>query len=64
MKTMIVAAAAVFMLTGMASAGVPFKAFAGKEATKSSATLARAKPGAGGGSPIKVPCMILGCKMR
>jgi len=63
MKTMIVAAAAVFMLTGAAAAGVPAKAVIAKDARPAEAMLVHNKPGSsrGGGGAFKV-CTPFGCK--
>ncbi len=64
MKTMIVAAAAAFMLTGTAFAGVPAKVVVVKDVTGTEPTPAASKPGSGRGSgvpPITI-CTPFGCK--
>lgn len=62
MKSMLVAAAAAFMLTGAASAGVPAKLVVAKDAKTAGVTLAHVKPGARGGSAPSRPCTPFGCK--
>ncbi|MBR2686702.1 MAG: hypothetical protein IKE42_02525 [Aquamicrobium sp.] len=62
MKSMIVAAAAAFMLTGTASAGVPAKLVIAKDSQKATATLVRTKPGASGGGGGPSFCTPFGCK--
>ncbi len=61
MKSMIVAAAAAFMLTGTASAGVPAKLVIAKDSQKATATLVRTKPGASGGGGGPSFCTPFGC---
>ncbi len=65
MKSMIVAAAAAFMLTGTASAGVPAKLVIAKDVTGTEPTAVASKPGSGRGSgvpPITI-CTPFGCQV-
>ncbi|HEV2505392.1 MAG TPA: hypothetical protein VGV39_20110 [Mesorhizobium sp.] len=65
MKTMIVAAAVAFMLSGAAFAGVPAKLVVAKDTQKAGATLVRTKPGSGRGGGGGGPsfCTPFGCKI-
>lgn len=63
MKTMIVAAAAAFMMAGTVSAAVSAKPVAVKEAKAADTIFAHYKPGSNrGGSGGATPCSPFGCK--
>lgn len=61
MKMIIVAASAVFMFTGAASASVPAKPVVEKNATESDVMVAGRKPSGRGGSMPSGPCSPFGC---